>query len=119
MMTPEVGSRWKVSGSSMAMVAIGPMPGRTPIRVPIRAPTKAKSKFEGVMATPKPVARLWRSSIGLERGPDGNGQRKADDENQPAEGNQHERGNRGLQRVQAAPRHRRDARQEQDRENEA
>src|SRR5262245_34992761 len=63
MIKPEVGSRWKVSGNSMAMVAIGPMPGRTPIKVPISAPASAKNRFAGVSATPNPTARLWRISI--------------------------------------------------------
>src|SRR6516165_5752389 len=48
---------------SRHLVAIGPMPGRTPINVPISAPTSAKTRFAGVSATPKPTARLCRSSI--------------------------------------------------------
>ena len=63
MIRPDTGSRWKVSGNSIAMVAIGPMPGSTPISVPISAPTSAKPRFAGVIATPKPVARWSSSSI--------------------------------------------------------
>src|SRR4029077_8128360 len=63
MISPEVGSRWNVSGNSIAMVAIGPMPGRTPINVPISAPASAKNRFAGVSATPKPTTRLLSSSI--------------------------------------------------------
>jgi hypothetical protein len=40
MMRAETGGRWKVMGSSIEMVAIGPMPGSTPIRVPTRAPMR-------------------------------------------------------------------------------
>ena len=58
MIRPDTGSRWKVSGNSIAMVAIGPMPGSTPISVPISAPRSAKPRLAGVSATPKPVARL-------------------------------------------------------------
>src|SRR5262245_35620695 len=102
----------------MAMVAIGPMPGRTPMSVPISAPMKAKSRLSGVMATPKPMARLWTSSIGLELGPEGDRQRKPDDEDQPAQDEQDERGNRRLQRPHVAPCHRADADEEQDRQHE-
>ena len=63
MISPDTGSRWNVTGSSIAMVAIGPMPGSTPISVPISAPAKANSRFVGVIATPKPIARFCRSSI--------------------------------------------------------
>ena len=45
MIRPDTGSRWKVSGSSIAMVAIGPMPGSTPISVPISAPASAKAEI--------------------------------------------------------------------------
>src|SRR5262245_20390963 len=119
MMMPEVGSRWKVSGSSMAMVAMGPMPGRTPTSVPISAPTKAKSKFIGVMATPKPMARFWTISIGLEGGPEGDGQGEPDDEKEPAESDQHERGDRHFQKPHATSRERPDGCQKQDRQDEA
>jgi hypothetical protein len=41
MISAAVGGRWKVIGSSMAMVATGPMPGSTPISVPTMQPTSA------------------------------------------------------------------------------
>ena len=41
MISEAVGGRWKVMGSSMAMVATGPMPGSTPIKVPTMQPSKA------------------------------------------------------------------------------
>src|SRR6478609_11610426 len=47
----------------MAMVATGPMPGRTPISVPSTQPMKAYSRLIGVTATPKPVMRLETRSM--------------------------------------------------------
>src|SRR5262249_53009271 len=48
----------------MAIVATGPIPGRTPISVPTIAPISAYIRLNGVSATPKPVARwLIRSMI--------------------------------------------------------
>ena len=41
MISEAVGGRWKVIGSSMAMVATGPMPGSTPISVPSMQPSSA------------------------------------------------------------------------------
>src|SRR6185503_20425862 len=49
-------------GSSMAMVATGPMPGRTPMAVPSRTPMRQKPRLTGVTAAPTPVARLARIS---------------------------------------------------------
>src|SRR5262249_31241535 len=109
MMRPEVGSRWKVSGSSMAMVAIGPMPGSTPIRVPTMAPMKAKPRLAGVMATPKPRARFCRRSIGLPLRPDRDRQPEADDEDRPRQRDQYGGGSERLERPQVARRHRADA----------
>jgi hypothetical protein len=40
MMRAETGGSTKVVGSSMEIVAIGPMPGSTPINVPRSTPTK-------------------------------------------------------------------------------
>jgi hypothetical protein len=40
MMSEVTGSAWNVSGRSMAMVAVGPMPGRQPTIVPSSTPTK-------------------------------------------------------------------------------
>ena len=71
MIRPDTGSRWKVSGSSIAMVAIGPMPGSTPISVPTMAPMNAKPRLAGVSATPKPMARLSKNSIAYHSGQTG------------------------------------------------
>ncbi len=54
MMIAPVGGRKKVIGSSMATVAVGPSPGRTPIRVPRRTPMKQNIRFSGVAAMPMP-----------------------------------------------------------------
>src|SRR3569833_2259366 len=71
MISEETGSSWKVIGSSMAIVAVAPMPGRTPISVPRRTPMRQKSRYAGVAAVAKPSARLLKSSIAvsLEPGP--------------------------------------------------
>lgn len=63
MISEETGSSWKVIGSSMAMVAVAPMPGSTPIRVPRSTPIRQKSRFAGEAAVAKPRARLLKSSI--------------------------------------------------------
>src|SRR6185503_9193655 len=63
MMSAATGLRLKVIGSSMAMVATGPMPGSTPIRVPSITPISAYSRWIGETATPKPRIRLLRMSI--------------------------------------------------------
>src|SRR5690349_6112863 len=83
MINAPTGLRLKVIGSSMAMVATGPMPGSTPISVPSRQLISAKSRLIGVAATPKPITRLWKiCSIGAARsaevlGPDRERQRQA------------------------------------------
>ena len=40
MMSAVTGAKEKVIGSSIAIVAVGPMPGSTPTRVPSSTPTK-------------------------------------------------------------------------------
>jgi hypothetical protein len=40
MIRAETGGKVKVMGKSMAMVAVGPRPGRTPIKVPIKTPIR-------------------------------------------------------------------------------
>src|SRR5215471_14874288 len=97
MIRPEVGSRWKVSGSSMAMVAIGPMPGRTPISVPISAPASAKNRLAGVSATPKPVTRLLSNSMALPVRPDRDRQAEPKNENGPGQHDQHSGRREGLE----------------------
>src|SRR5215204_4570751 len=63
MISAPTGGRPYVIGSSIAMVATGPMPGNTPIRVPTSAPTRHRRRFCGVAATLMPNHRLFRSSI--------------------------------------------------------
>src|SRR5262245_32469651 len=65
MMSAAVGGRWKVIGSSMAMVATGPMPGSTPISVPTMQPSSAYSRFCIETATLIPRTRLESRSISL------------------------------------------------------
>src|SRR3954449_6052511 len=63
MMSAPVGSRPKVIGSRIAMVAIGPTPGRTPINVPTRQPAKQSARFWRPSATEKPSWRLLIRSL--------------------------------------------------------
>ncbi len=49
-MSEETGSSWKVIGSSMAIVAVAPMPGSTPISVPSSTPIRQKNRFSGLAA---------------------------------------------------------------------
>src|SRR5215831_6854428 len=63
MISAEVGLSVTVTGSSMAMVATGPMPGSTPISVPSRQPTRQKNRFCRLAAALKPTIRLPRMSI--------------------------------------------------------
>src|SRR5450759_2286471 len=63
MISAGVGGRLKVIGSSIAMVATGPIPGNTPISVPRKQPTKQYHKFCKVNATEKPKSRLCKSSM--------------------------------------------------------
>src|SRR5882724_4321295 len=58
MISAPTGGRPNVIGSSIATVAMGPMPGSTPTRAPIRH----SRRLIGVKATPKPRARLEKSS---------------------------------------------------------
>ena len=55
-----VGGRAKVTGSSIAVPATGPIPGRTPTSVPRRQPTRAKSRLAGWSAVAKPPSRSAR-----------------------------------------------------------
>src|SRR5436190_13714438 len=64
MISAPTGGRPKVIGSSIATVAMVPMPGSTPTSVPTSAPIKHSPKLIGENATPKPRARLLiRSTI--------------------------------------------------------
>src|SRR5919108_3202915 len=63
MMMPPAGSMFSVSGTSKAIVAAGPSPGRMPTRVPKKQPTKHQNKFVGCSATANPCARPAMRSI--------------------------------------------------------
>ncbi len=72
MISAAIGDRLKVTGSSMAMVATGPMPGSTPISVPSRQPIRHMMMLKGtccrvmphmvtgcsLKTSMKPIARL-------------------------------------------------------------
>src|SRR5947209_5162896 len=92
MMSAATGFRLKVIGSSMAIVATGPMPGSTPISVPRITPMKQYITFSGWTATTKPIQRLWKISIGGALAehlrPHREGQRQALHEDQPRERHQ-------------------------------
>src|SRR5882672_7962979 len=62
MISAPTGGRPNVMGSSIATVAMVPMPGSTPTSVPTRAPIRHSRRLIGVNATPKPRARLEKSS---------------------------------------------------------
>ena len=40
MISAETGGKTKVTGNNIAIVAVGPSPGKTPIAVPKKTPTK-------------------------------------------------------------------------------
>src|SRR4051812_42885523 len=65
MIRAEVGGTLKVIGSSIAMVASGPIPGSTPISVPRKQPMKQNHRFWSVKATLKPSIKLLNSSISV------------------------------------------------------
>src|SRR5690606_32545317 len=72
MISADTGSPiWNVTGRSIAIVAVAPMPGRTPINVPSNTPIRQKPRFASVDAVEKPSATLLKSSISapLERPP--------------------------------------------------
>src|SRR5215468_797291 len=62
MIRAPTGGRPKVIGSSIATVAMVPMPGSTPTSVPTSAPIRHSMRLMGVNATPKPRARLENRS---------------------------------------------------------
>src|SRR5262245_58274329 len=72
MMSAPSGGAPYVTGSSMAMVATGPIPGSTPMAVPSSTPIRQKPRLMGVRAAPKPVTRWARRSISTrpDRDPD-------------------------------------------------
>src|ERR1700716_1446692 len=62
MIKAPTGGRPNVMGSSMATVAMVPIPGSTPTKVPTSAPTRHSRRLIGLNATPKPRARLEKRS---------------------------------------------------------
>src|SRR3954463_7880011 len=72
MISADTGGSAYVAGSSIAMVATGPMPGSTPISVPSTQPMKQYSRLIGVTATPKPVMRFEIRSMVCPAGSAGN-----------------------------------------------
>src|SRR3954467_5399018 len=62
MISAPTGGRPKVIGSSIATVAMVPMPGSTPTSVRSSAPIRHSKRLIGVKATPKPRARLEKRS---------------------------------------------------------
>src|SRR5512137_3102337 len=62
MISADTGGSVNVTGSSIAMVATGPMPGSTPISVPSSTPKKQYSRLVADSATPKPMPRLVNNS---------------------------------------------------------
>ena len=63
MIRAPTGGSPNVIGSSIATVAMVPMPGSTPTSVPTSAPIRQSRRLIGVKATPKPRARLEKSSV--------------------------------------------------------
>src|SRR5690349_3637184 len=65
MIMAPVGSRRIVSGRSIAIVAEGPSPGRTPITVPSTTPSTHMPSAPGVVATWNPCIKPPRMSMAL------------------------------------------------------
>src|SRR5262245_19080776 len=63
MISAPTGGRPKVIGSSMATVAMVPMPGNTPTKVPTSAPIRHSRRFIGENATPNPRLRFEMISL--------------------------------------------------------
>src|SRR5882757_8443362 len=63
MISAPTGGRPKVIGSSIATVAMVPIPGSTPTSVPTSAPIRHIRRLIGERATTKPWARLAKMSI--------------------------------------------------------
>src|SRR5688572_1697497 len=65
MINADTGGSTKVAGSSIEIVATGPMPGSTPMSVPSITPMKQYITFCRVSATPNPMYKFCRISMGL------------------------------------------------------
>src|SRR5215813_9858335 len=63
MISAPTGGNPNVIGSSIATVAMVPMPGNTPTSVPTSAPIRHIRRLIGEKATTKPWARLAKRSI--------------------------------------------------------
>ena len=55
MINAAIGDRLKVTGSSIAIVATGPMPGSTPINVPSRQPIRHMMMLNGSVIVMPPI----------------------------------------------------------------
>src|SRR5205085_1726771 len=126
MISAATGGSAYVAGSSMAMVATGPMPGSTPISVPSRQPMKAYSRLIGVKATPKPIERfemrsmfLCPLSTGDETGPHRELQLQQDDEGEIAADGEHGGKDRDFLRLEFIAGQGRDEGQRDDRDDQA
>jgi hypothetical protein len=105
MISAATASKLKVMGSNRAMVAVGPMPGRTPTAVPIATPIRHTMTLVGVSAASTPSCRLVQSTRGLSR-EQGAEQRQSqlqgDDEDQHAEYGEADRDPGGPDRTAAS-----------------
>src|SRR5690606_26236562 len=105
MISAATGSRPKVTGKSMAMVAVGPRPGRTPMAVPRNTPSRQYIRLVSVKAVSKPMPRLVISSMPVpsvaEPGAEQrHGNAQALDEDQAAECRQSGREQQGAQQIE-------------------
>src|SRR5438552_14176077 len=89
MISEAVGGRWKVMGSSMAMVATGPMPGSTPISGPSMQPIRAYNRFWKLSATVRPSPTFCRRSISPDSAEDRDVHAEPDLEHDDAQDRQH------------------------------
>src|SRR5687767_5246659 len=123
MISADTGGSAYVAGSSIAMVATGPMPGSTPISVPRMHPTRQYSRLVKVKATPKPVARLWNSSMAVcsstrnESRPDLDLELERPDEGHVAAGRQDGRQHQHVAQLEVFARHARDDGERVDRDD--
>src|SRR5215210_6371429 len=90
MMRADTGGTLNVIGSSIAIVASGPMPGNTPISVPRKQPMKQNHRFCSVNATPNPSDRLASKSISVSY-EERIGEAEAPDEERPRPGREPDR----------------------------
>src|SRR5687768_146798 len=68
MISDVAGDSARVSGRSIAIVAVGPIPGSTPTSVPRSTPMKQKATLTGENAVSKPRPRFRKRSIGVALG---------------------------------------------------